>query len=229
MAKRGRARRPGPRGSHSALRRHWPALRFVLGIGIVALAAWVLASHTDELSGLQEVFTDLNWWWVPAAVLAEVASFVCFAGMQLELLKCGGLDGTQGSAVQDDTGSPGPCKLIARRDCRLRRVRVPMVQEIRSRRPLGRLDHGGNAGRSLSLTGVGGDNRFGFRHRRGCLPRPDSRHRRSAAGDHGDRCPLRLRATVVPGRHRGNSAPPGPSSGDPGATPRLTFSGSSAR
>ena len=93
IGEKGTSAPPGPRGSHSVLRRHWPALRFVLGIGIVALAAWVLASHTDELSGLQEVFTDLNWWWVPAAMLAEVASFVCFAGMQLELLKCGGLDG----------------------------------------------------------------------------------------------------------------------------------------
>ncbi len=64
----------------------------MFGLGVVVLAVWVLASHTDELSGLSEVFQDLNWWWVPAAVLAEVASFVSFAGMQYELLRCGDLD-----------------------------------------------------------------------------------------------------------------------------------------
>ena len=74
-----------------ALRRYWPVARFLFGIGIVALAAWVLSSHTAELSGLSEAFRDLNWWWVPVAVVAEAGSFVCFAGMQYELLKCGGL------------------------------------------------------------------------------------------------------------------------------------------
>src|SRR5581483_1594194 len=73
------------------LRRRWPVLRFVFGIGILAVAVWVLASHTDELSGLSEVFQDLNWWWIPAAVVAEAASFVCFAGMQYQLLRCGRL------------------------------------------------------------------------------------------------------------------------------------------
>src|SRR5579863_2950425 len=72
--------------------RLWPTLRFLLGVGIAVLILWVLASHRDELSGLSSVFKTLNWWWVPAAVAAEVVSFVSFAGMQYELLRCGGLD-----------------------------------------------------------------------------------------------------------------------------------------
>jgi hypothetical protein len=64
----------------------------VLGFGIAGLVLWVLASHRDELSGLSGVFKTLNWWWVPTAVLAEAVSFVCFAGLQYELLRSGGLE-----------------------------------------------------------------------------------------------------------------------------------------
>jgi uncharacterized protein (TIRG00374 family) len=73
-------------------RRLWPTVRFLLGVGVAALILWVLASHRDELSGLSAVFKTLNWWWVPAAVAAELMSFVSFAGMQFELLRSGGLD-----------------------------------------------------------------------------------------------------------------------------------------
>jgi len=71
--------------------RLWPILRFLLGTGIAVLVLWVLASHRNELSGLSGVFKSLNWWWFPAAVAAEVASFVCFASVQFELLRSGGL------------------------------------------------------------------------------------------------------------------------------------------
>ncbi len=64
--------------------------RYVIGIGIVALAVWVLSAHTDELTGVTSAFEHLNWWWVLPAVLAELASFVCFAAMQYRLLLCGG-------------------------------------------------------------------------------------------------------------------------------------------
>jgi hypothetical protein len=67
-------------------------VRIVVGLGLTALALWVLSSHTSELSGLSGVFTNLRWWWVPPAVLVEMASFVCFAAMQHELLRSGGLD-----------------------------------------------------------------------------------------------------------------------------------------
>jgi uncharacterized membrane protein YbhN (UPF0104 family) len=82
------------------LHRFWPALRFLIGIGIVAVALWVLTSHRDELSGLSKVFQHLNWWWFPPAIVAEMASFVCFAGVQHELLKSGGLDVPRGPLLK---------------------------------------------------------------------------------------------------------------------------------
>ena len=74
----------------SRLRRAWPVLRFLIGIGGVAIAVWVLSSHTDELSGITTVFDHLNWWWVPAAVTAEALSFVSFSVMEYELLTTSG-------------------------------------------------------------------------------------------------------------------------------------------
>src|ERR1700679_2734670 len=75
----------------SALRRAWPVLRFLFGIGLVALAFWVLSGHRGELSGFSAVFEHLKWWWIPPALFVELASFVCFAGLQYEFLRCGGL------------------------------------------------------------------------------------------------------------------------------------------
>jgi uncharacterized protein (TIRG00374 family) len=81
-------------------RRVWPVLRFVLGIGIVALAAWALSSHSGELSGFSTVFVNLKWWWVPPALLVELASYVCFAGLQYEFLRCGGLFPPEGALLK---------------------------------------------------------------------------------------------------------------------------------
>jgi uncharacterized protein (TIRG00374 family) len=78
-------------GAASILRRYWPVLRFVIAAGILGIAVWVLSSHTDELSGVPQTLENLKWWWVPPALLAELASFICFAGMQYGLLKAGGL------------------------------------------------------------------------------------------------------------------------------------------
>jgi putative heme transporter len=72
-------------------RRMWPTIRFILGLGMLGLAVWVVASHTDELSGVSGTISRLDWWWVPPAVIVEGVSFVCFAGMQFELLGAGGL------------------------------------------------------------------------------------------------------------------------------------------
>lgn len=91
---------PGVRRVGAAFRRYWPALRFVVAIGILALAIWVLTSHTSELSGVPSTLEQLNWWWVPPAVFAEAASFVCFAGMQFTLLKSGGLDPPRGALLK---------------------------------------------------------------------------------------------------------------------------------
>jgi putative heme transporter len=72
----------------------------VLGVAVVALAAWVLSSHTDELSGLGGVLRRLNWWWLTASVGAELLSFVSFAAMQFGLLGFGGLRAPAGSLLK---------------------------------------------------------------------------------------------------------------------------------
>src|ERR1700678_2630325 len=77
-------------------RQIWPAVRVVLGVGVVRLALWALSSPRGELSGFSQVFLHLKWWWIPPALLVEAASFVCFAGMQYELLRSGGLAAPEG-------------------------------------------------------------------------------------------------------------------------------------
>jgi uncharacterized protein (TIRG00374 family) len=82
------------------IRRLWPRIRYVLGVGIIAAALWVLTSHTDELSGLSTVLSHLAWYWVAVAVILEALSFTCFAQMQRELLKCGGLQTRLGRVLK---------------------------------------------------------------------------------------------------------------------------------
>ncbi len=83
--------REGGEPLRSRFRRIWPVVRWLLGIGVLALAGWVLSSHTDELSGIGEAFQHLDWWWIPLAVLAEALSFVSFTLMEYALLTSGGV------------------------------------------------------------------------------------------------------------------------------------------
>ena len=69
----------------------WPAVRILIGFGLVGLAVWVLSSKGGELAGFTGVFSTLNWWWVPPAFAVEIASYFCFAMMQRDLLLAGHL------------------------------------------------------------------------------------------------------------------------------------------
>jgi putative heme transporter len=93
---------PAGRSWRVALTRQrvWPAVRFVLGIGILGVAVWALSGHRGELSGFSAVFGNLKWWWIPPALVVELASFVCFAGLQYEFLRCGGLFPPEGSLLK---------------------------------------------------------------------------------------------------------------------------------
>ncbi|HUA95179.1 MAG TPA: lysylphosphatidylglycerol synthase transmembrane domain-containing protein, partial [Acidimicrobiales bacterium] len=73
------------------LRRMWPLIRFILGLGAGALVVWVLSSHTDELSGLSSVFGHLTWAWLIPAIVVEAASYGSLALVQRRLLATGGL------------------------------------------------------------------------------------------------------------------------------------------
>ncbi len=74
-----------------ALRKAWPATRIVIGFALVVVAVWALSSKTSELNGFSTIFRHFDWWWVGPAVVAEVASYFCFAAMQFELLRAGHL------------------------------------------------------------------------------------------------------------------------------------------
>ena len=73
-------------------RKAWPVVRFIVGVGLAALALWVLSGHRDEFSGFAQVLGNLRWWWLPAAIAAEAASYVAFAGLQYRLMSVGGLE-----------------------------------------------------------------------------------------------------------------------------------------
>jgi len=74
------------------LARHWwPVIRWVVGLGLLALTVEVLSSHTGELSGIGTVFGHLRWWWLLPALVAETASELSFVAVQTRLLGAGGL------------------------------------------------------------------------------------------------------------------------------------------
>jgi hypothetical protein len=84
----------------SLWRRRWPVARALLGVAMVVLAGWVLSSHTDELSGLDQVLRRLDWWWVVAAASAEFLAFVSFARLQSGLLRVGSLAAPAGPLLK---------------------------------------------------------------------------------------------------------------------------------
>ena len=93
------------KASRPFIRRSWPVLKYLLGLGLLAVSLWVLSSHTDELSGLSHVFDNLDWWWVLPALAAEFGSFVCFAGMQYAILRSGGLAAPKGTILKTTISS----------------------------------------------------------------------------------------------------------------------------
>ncbi|HLI57114.1 MAG TPA: YbhN family protein [Actinomycetota bacterium] len=67
-------------------------LRYGLGVGAAAVALDVVFGRRDELSGAVSTLTRLSWPLALCAVLAEVASMVCYAGLQQGLLAAGGAE-----------------------------------------------------------------------------------------------------------------------------------------
>ncbi len=80
------------------------------------MAVEELSGHRGELSGLGQVLSQLRWWWLVPAVVAEAASLLAFVGMQQRLLRAGGLDPplgpltgvTLGSQAMTNTLPAGP-------------------------------------------------------------------------------------------------------------------------
>ena len=70
-------------------RRAWPWLRYVVGLGLAALAFWALAGQRSELNGATTYLSHVRWWWLVPAVAAEAGSLVAFALIQQRLLEAG--------------------------------------------------------------------------------------------------------------------------------------------
>jgi uncharacterized protein (TIRG00374 family) len=66
-------------------------MRWIAGLGILALAVDVLSAHTGELSTVGTALDHLRWWWLLPALLAEAASVLSFVLLEARLLAAGGL------------------------------------------------------------------------------------------------------------------------------------------
>ena len=71
--------------------RWWQPGRFVVGILLGALALWALNGQRGELVGATSELTHLHDQWLFLAAGSELVSLAAFAGMQVWLLRCGGV------------------------------------------------------------------------------------------------------------------------------------------
>jgi uncharacterized protein (TIRG00374 family) len=78
-----------PAPGRSWLRRAWPWLKYVVGLGLAGFALWALTGRTGELSGASHYLDHLRWWGLVLAVVVEAGSLVAFAVMQQRLLEAG--------------------------------------------------------------------------------------------------------------------------------------------
>ena len=81
-----------PAASAETVRDSWTVRRvlwWAVSLALVALAAYIIAGRTDELSGAATYLENLRWYWVVVAVLLETASIVAYAALQGRLLAAG--------------------------------------------------------------------------------------------------------------------------------------------
>jgi hypothetical protein len=71
--------------------RWWHVLRFVIGLGLAALALWALNGQRGELVGASAELTHLDAGWLALAIACEIVSFTSFGALQRRLLQAGGV------------------------------------------------------------------------------------------------------------------------------------------
>jgi putative heme transporter len=76
----------------AGVRRVWPVGKYVLGLGLAALAFYQLTGHSSELAETSTALRRLRWEWVLLAAAAEAGSFLAFALLQRKMLRAGGVD-----------------------------------------------------------------------------------------------------------------------------------------
>jgi putative heme transporter len=74
------------------VRRAWPVAKYVIGLGLAALAIEQLTGHQSELAEASDALSHLRWGWVVLGVAAEAASFLAFAQIQRRMLRAGRVD-----------------------------------------------------------------------------------------------------------------------------------------
>jgi len=88
-----------PRRWRAAVRRAWPVGKYLIGLGLAALAFYQLTGHSSELVETGAALHRLRWGWVPLAAAAEAGSFLAFALLQRKMLRAGGVDVPIGPVV----------------------------------------------------------------------------------------------------------------------------------
>jgi putative heme transporter len=75
--------------ARTRLRKAWPWIKYLGGLGLAALAVWALLGRRGELSGASGYLAHLRWPWAVLAAVVEFASIVAFALVQQVLLEAG--------------------------------------------------------------------------------------------------------------------------------------------
>jgi putative heme transporter len=79
-------------GWRARVRRVWPVAKYIIGLGLAALAFDQLSGDKGELSEATAALSSLHWGWVLAAVLVEAASYLALVQLQRMLLEAGRVD-----------------------------------------------------------------------------------------------------------------------------------------
>lgn len=64
-------------------------LRIVVGVGLAALAVYVVAGHRGEITGATALLEHAHWAWLVLAVPAEAASILAYAALEGRLMRAG--------------------------------------------------------------------------------------------------------------------------------------------
>jgi uncharacterized protein (TIRG00374 family) len=72
--------------------RAWPVAKYVIGLGLAALAFDQLAGHEGELTEAADALRHLHWEWVLAGVIVEAGSYLSLVQVQRVLLRAGRVD-----------------------------------------------------------------------------------------------------------------------------------------
>ena len=218
---------PAAGSSASTLRRAWPLVRFVLGIGIVVLAAVGAFVTQRELSGFSTVFDNLKWWWIPPALAGGVGLVRLLRRSAVRVLAVRRPRRARGRALEDDVRLAGDHELAPGGTAFSAVYGFRWFRRFGADDTLAAWSLAGTVVASVVSLSLGGYGRLGPGDRGGGIPRPRPRHRRCLRHHRGHRGALRLRAPAGLWSSRGVSGHRAKSSGDPAAIWPPKFSGSS--